>query len=463
MDAGRITCDTSPVTIVRGAETMAMASPQAALGDSDRIEYSYGRLLWACLVLAAFNVPFESATSIPLVGSVPRLLGGLTIAVFVAALAIRRRCFTVSLFSRVLFLHVTFAALSLAWVVADADSQRRLALLIQLSLLATLVVQVARTHRERAVLASAYGLGTVVAAMLVIANRVRHVTYLDQELGLGQAVSRFNVGHVARYTVGIEDPNYIGMVLVVGIPTLIWGLSRLYGRSGLIAAVVLSAPVAFSALLTGSRGSTVVAPMFPIVYIIVSSARRHLGRMVPALGFAGLIASVVWRQLPADTQFRVRSGFDSSQSTSRLREVVWRAGYHAFLRRPIQGYGLGSYQFVVRKEIGRNLVAHNTFINLLVEFGVIGASLFVAVVIGIWRKSRLLPHPERLYVRSLLLLFAGCASFISADLKKVTFFVLALLVAHVTNRGGANDQPRTRHEAAMSPRGRLREPRLGRA
>ena len=410
--------------------------PAAGSNSADAVS-SYGRLLWACLILTAFNVPFESATSIPVVGSVPRLIGGVTILVFVASLAQRRRWFTVPRFARLFLVYILYACLTLAWVTPEADSRVRAALLIQLAVFGALVVQLARTRRERAMLATAYGLGSVVASLIVVANKLQHIAYLDQELALGQVVTRSNVGLVARYSIGIEDPNYIGMVLVLGVPMLLWGLSNLRGRRGLRLGLALAPVILYAALLTGSRGSTVVAPAGVALYVIVSRGRRHFGRMLVGLALAMIVGLVVWRALPADTQYRVRTGFDSSQSTSKTREEVWRAGYHAFLKRPIQGYGLGSYRFVVSKELTVGFVAHNTFINVSVELGLIGAFLLLGIVIGVWRRSLRLPDAERLYIRVTLLLFAGSSSFISADLKKVSFFVLALLVAHVTNHDEA--------------------------
>ena len=416
---------------------------------------AYGRVLWLALLLVAFTVPFESATTLPLIGSAPRLLGGLTTLLFVASLALRRRVFTVALFGRLLLIYVFWAGLTLAWALNYPEARRRFLLLVQLVLFAILIVQVARTQRERAILATTYGLGSVVAGLIVISNALHRVTYLDQELAVNVVVTRNNISRVARYTIGNEDPNYVGMILMIGIPMLLWGLWTLHERRGVVMAMVLAPIVAYAALLTGSRGSTVLAPVVASVYVIVARGHRNVGRMLAGVLVAGLIGLVVWRHLPPDTQTRVLSGFDTTQSTSKLRQKAWRAGYHAFLRKPVQGYGLGSYQFAVRNELSRSLVAHNTYISDLVELGLVGLSLLGAVLTGIWRRGARLGDIDRLFVRATLVLFMGSITFISAELKKVTFFVLALLVAAVTNRSASDESP----ASARSPDGDRIAPR----
>ena len=424
-----------------GGRLPSLVSPSMSAPRPVPTVPAYGRVLWLALLLVAFTVPFESATTLPLIGSAPRLLGGLTTLLFVASLALRRRVFTVALFGRLLLIYVFWAGLTLAWALNYPEARRRFFLLVQLVLFAILIVQVARTQRERAILATTYGLGSVVAGLIVISNALHRVTYLDQELAANVVVTRFNIGRVARYSIGNEDPNYVGMMLMIGIPMLLWGLWTLHQRRGVGMAMVLAPIVAYAALLTGSRGSTVLAPVVASVYVIVARGHRNVGRMLAGVVVAGLIGLVVWRHLPPDTQTRVLSGFDTTQSTSKLRQQAWRAGYHAFLRKPVQGYGLGSYQFAVRNELSRSLVAHNTYISDLVELGLVGLSLLGAVLTGIWRRGARLADIDRLFVRATLVLFMGSITFLSAELKKVTFFVLAMLVAAVTNRSASDESP----------------------
>ena len=391
-------------------------------------------MLWLSVLLAVFTIPFEAASSVPLVGSVPRLVGGFTLMAFLAALGVKRRFYSVPGFYRVFALYVLWTGLSRAWEANDAEYKTRFALLVQLALFSMLIVQVARTRRERAILATSFGFGSVVAAIIVLVNKITGVTYLDQELSIATVVTRSNVGHVARYTIGVEDPNYIGMTLLLGSLMLLWGLWVLRGRRGVQLGLALMPLIAFSALLTGSRGSTVVAPAVTVTYLFVVLGRRSVPRLIAIVATTATAGFLVWRQLPADTQYRVLTGFDSTQSTSKTRTKVWLAGYHAFLRRPIHGYGLGSYQFVVKGEVGQAFVAHNTFINIAVELGTIGIVLFLLSLLRIWRRSYSLPVFDRIFVRTTLVLFMAAASFLSGDLKKVTFFTLALLVSVVTNR-----------------------------
>jgi len=76
------------------------------------------------------------------------------------------------------------------------------------------------------------------------------------------------------------------------------------------------------------------------------------------------------------------------------REAIAAATFEAVMRQPLIGYGLQANVVVgeaVRGE-ARNLSPHNTYLALLVTFGLLGAVpwflMLIAIAIGVWRNRQ---------------------------------------------------------------------------
>lgn len=83
-----------------------------------------------------------------------------------------------------------------------------------------------------------------------------------------------------------------------------------------------------------------------------------------------------------DTSWARLSTFGEQLNTGdlNLRTTIWSAGVAEFLRHPLLGIGEGAYQVASARYLGENFVAHNTFVSVLVELGIVGFTVFVAVL-----------------------------------------------------------------------------------
>jgi O-antigen ligase len=94
------------------------------------------------------------------------------------------------------------------------------------------------------------------------------------------------------------------------------------------------------------------------------------------IGGATMFAPEAARQRIATTTTEIRRG------TLHSRTVIWKAGLRAWRSRPVTGAGAGAYPDVVRPLIGvpgrpgHEYVAHNVFLSVLVETGIVGLALF---------------------------------------------------------------------------------------
>lgn len=123
-----------------------------------------------------------------------------------------------------------------------------------------------------------------------------------------------------------------------------------------------------------------------------------MGGLLPALVILGpLLLYALDRFLGADEVARF-SG----------RDVIWPYFLDAIETRPLFGYGLGAGKLIVDPEdpqirLIRSNAAHNEYLRLAVDAGIIGAAaIFLAIIAWIWSGTRRIAATERLVLRCAL-------------------------------------------------------------
>jgi O-antigen ligase len=394
-----------------------------------RTDPGWGALVLRLAEVVALLTPLEAAVTFSGLGSLPKLATGLLIVLFILSFARRRRFEDTKPFGFILFAHVGWLMLSSIWASDPKEASFRLQLLVQLALFGVVFCQLANSPRQRARIALAFGIGTTIASFIVISNWLNNVSYLGYGIGVEATVD--NTGEIARFTVGGEDPNHIATMIAVGTVLIYWGGWELFRRRGRLLCCGAIAIMFFGALLTGSRGSSVLAPTAVALYLAWVRLRRDLAKFIGTVILAGLVGVVVWSFLPTSTKVRMSTSFDGNQATSKLRQEIWIAGIHAWQDQPLHGVGIGSYAPAVRDELSKGLVAHNTLLNEMVEQGLIGLAISLAPIILIWRRAGLLDEYRQVRARALLIMYLVTTLGLSLELKKVTFLVFALLAAEV--------------------------------
>jgi O-antigen ligase len=203
----------------------------------------------------------------------------------------------------------------------------------------------------------------LIAALLMVHNG--HVQQTAYE-GYGWALNTHSVGYIEQgerritYLGFFNDPNDLGMFLVMCIPFTIYFYNKGNFPLKLIMLMVLSA-LGYGIYLTGSRGSMLGAGGLLGVYILVVNAGPKL-----------FIASVVLSPIAATVVASLQSNIDSS-ANGRLE--AWYAGIQMLMSNPIFGIGKGQFYDY------HGLVAHNSYIHVAGELGVPGYSLWGGALI----------------------------------------------------------------------------------
>ncbi len=161
-----------------------------------------------------------------------------------------------------------------------------------------------------------------------------------------------------REKTGFELPNwfYWGFIVAAGIAAL-----RTGSRGGLV-----SLAVAILLLLVGTWRSR--DPAAKVVWKIIFKSRLALAVCV------AVVAVLVPRFVARSTIARVAEGTGASTFDTRVQ--MWKYGWEAWKERPILGVGTGCFTTIPLKHGEKALVAHNVFISLLAETGLVGFAFY---------------------------------------------------------------------------------------
>lgn len=198
----------------------------------------------------------------------------------------------------------------------------------------------------------------IAAALLMVYNG--HVQQ-TADYGNGWALNSHSVGQIElgerriTYIGFFNDPNDLGMFLVMNIPFIVYFYSKGQSFSKLAMLGALTA-IGYGIYLTGSRGTMLGAGALIGVYYLVVSAGPRL-----------MIASVIIAPIAAVALTSLQNGIDES---ANQRLEAWYEGIHMLLNNPLFGVGKGNFKEVHVR------VAHNSYIHIAGELGTLGYSFW---------------------------------------------------------------------------------------
>lgn len=394
-------------------------------------------LAYAALWLFVFSVPWENAIVIPGLGVISKFTGilaaGLTLVAVVVTGQVRRwQGFHVAA-----LLFVVWAG-GVLWINStEAVLPKKFWTYPQLFLVLWMVWELAQSRLRQLGLLVAFILGALVTALQTI------VAY------------RLHAGTVRRFSTGTADPNAVAMTLALALP-MAWYLGLTHPRNSVRWICRAYLPVGLLGLaLTGSRGG-LLAAMVGLLIVPLTIARLSPGKLAAAVVLLVLSGGVAATYVPDTIVQRLSSTRESVEALSLGgRFSIWKAGMQAFAHRPIAGYGTGAFRTAAEPYLGEQRVAHNSFISVLVEQGIIGFLLYSAMFVVVFHGVLNLPFLERRYALVLFATLVVTMLPLTAEQSKQVWFVLAALFGLSRASGWAGRAVRQ-----MSTRGRARQPGL---
>ncbi len=181
------------------------------------------------------------------------------------------------------------------------------------------------------------------------------------------------------------NPNGLASIVAITLPFLVFFYGY-YKRKAVRIAILASLPLLFITLvLTGSR-SGFLAAMIAVMICVLKFKSKVVSVIVVTL-----LAGVLFFEAGQVYKERYLSMVESDvagRASAVGRIVHTENALEIFIRRPLFGYGIGTYKEANWNIKGEALVSHNTYTGILVELGIFGFAIYAAFIISFFSNLR---------------------------------------------------------------------------
>ena len=274
---------------------------------------------------------------------------------------------------------VLFAfAVVLSWPVSTYSGQSLRYLFFHITCMLAVLVIVSAVERPDQLtrLCAFAGLATVAASLAGVAQRLSGL-----EVNMSFVDLAVNKGIPGRVFAFFENPNAFAEVLVMLLPlsaALVLGSRTIKGR---VAAVVPLGLGTVALAMTYGRASYIGFAVSIVVFVFLWKKKILPGLLLLGLCMIPLLPETVFN--------RILTIFNSKDTSTASRFPLYEAALRMVAQRPIRGAGLGgdAVRYAI-KEL--NLYhgtapfvhAHNTFLQIWLETGLLGLLSFLATMIA---------------------------------------------------------------------------------
>ena len=401
----------------------APVSNNREVGRSHQAPRQFSRLsnlAFVSLWLLVFAMPWEDAVTIPGFGTSVRLIGMVALGLGVIAILERGKVRRPAVGHICMVLFVLLAGLSYVWSLYPEGTAVEAFSYIQLFAMVWLIWELAPTLRKQMQLMQAYVLGTFVSGIDTVYLFLAHEESVYQ-----------------RYAGAKLDANDLGLIMALSIPMSYYLL--IHSKGWIVWVCRLQLILAGTTiLLTASRGAT-IATAVALTIVPLTQARLNGRQRVALLLTIALLVSGALYFVPATSWERLSTlPTEFAQGTLTGRTIIWTAGWEIFRSHPFFGIGANAFRVVVSRVLKEPIrmgeadpapPAHNTFLSVLVEQGVLGFAVFCAMLVAFAVSLRgMPPFPQRLWIVSLAVWTVGVSS-LTWEMRKPTWFFFGLLMA----------------------------------
>lgn len=362
-----------------------------------------------------FTLPWEGLIRLPGLGTGTRLFGFIVAGFWVVTIIITGQMRKPGLFQVMVPIFVIWNAISIFWSADPGRTASQIVTWVQLLMLSLIFWDLYITRDKVMAGLQAYILGAYVA--------------------IGSAVSNYFSGtsfytNYERFSAGDTNPDGFGFLVVLGIP-LAWYLitSKHNVKMKGILRVLNYAyiPAAFVGLALSGTRTAMIASIVGMAYGLATLTRLRIWVrialfLILSLAILNLLPYV--QSLPSFQRLGTTTS-ELSGGDLNERTLLWSEGLDAFVESPLLGIGSNMYRSV--NSLGK--VAHNSFISVLVESGLIGFVLFGILLAIAFFRALGQPGWDAGFWLNILVVWAIGASTLTWEHRKTTWLFLSLIVA----------------------------------
>jgi O-antigen ligase len=263
-----------------------------------------------------------------------------------------------------------------------------------------------------------------------------------------------------RYAGSGFDPNDLGLILALSLPMSFY-LAAIQRNQRVVWVYRLQQILAILAIgLTGSRAA-LVATAVALTYVPFTFPRANTLRQKCAFVLlVGIASSCMLVFLPESSWKRWGTiGTELQHGNWGERKLIWSAGWEVFRQHPVIGVGAGAFGTATRHAMTVSVVrgnpfspvAHNTFLSILSEEGLLGFTLLLLLLLSLVLPVLRLPVIERSLWLVVLATWATGVFTLTWEDRKPTWFLLGLLTAWCASKSLARRD--VRFQTLLVPHG----------
>lgn len=248
----------------------------------------------------------------------------------------------------------------------------------------------------------------------------------------------------------MNDPNYFSIIQ----NTAIAYFSRKRSMKKIFSAGIIVILV-LSIMASGSKTGLIILISYTIIRIFESlitvkftlkAVIVHILLLIPVIMSVLFIADILpdvleimSDKLPALRRIQLLfTDFDKAVSDmGSNRDLTWEAALGLIKRSPVLGIGIGTYSGLAKKLYNTSLVAHNTYLQLFSEWGILLAlTLFIYLFLVITKVSFNKENYQDLTVvlKDMLMIFMIGSLAVSLNNARMFWLFLGMLVTDVHNQ-----------------------------
>ena len=362
-----------------------------------------------------FLIPWEGV-QLPGLGTITRLFGFVMAGFWLATVVITKQLRKPGPFHIMVCIFVLWAALSIFWSENPNRTLGHVKTWLQLLMFVF-------------VLWDLYTTKTAIFAGL-------QAFILGEYIGVGMTIYNYFTGnayytHYQRFSPSpTTNPDGFGIMVALGI-SIAWYIasSESTTKWGRILKFINYAyiPVAFIGITLSGTRTAMIASIPAIAFGLASLTRLRLAARIVIfllLTWAVLILLPRFQELRSFQRFSTTVP-ELTQGDLNGRTEKWSDGLDSFIEHPLLGVGSNMYRSVTRQ----GNVAHNAFISVLVELGLIGFMLFGLILTIAFIQAWKQPKWESSFWITLLITWVIAVSSLSYEDRRATWLFLGMIVA----------------------------------
>lgn len=366
------------------------------------------------LLILIFTIPWETAITIGAIGTLTRLIGLAAAGIWIFSVLVQGKIRKPQLFHLILLVFMLYNIASIFWTLSIEHTLERVQTNIQIIIFSWMLWDLIATPGSFRAGMQVFVLGGYVAVASSILNFIS-----------GQQISITDSG---RFTGAGQNAVEFAVILSLSLP-IAWHLA-LTQKDGRGAGILKIANFAFipsaifAILLTASR--TALIAVIPVL-IYMAGTVRQLKPVYRFTVFAVFIIAIFFgKTLVPDATLNRLGTINASISTLDLggRTDLWEESIAIFQQHPL--FGIGSGALSSPSQLGT--FAHNTFLSILTELGIVGFLLFIAVFVIIFMQAIQQPKPFAILSLTIFSTWIIGVFSLTWEYSKPTWFFLNLII-----------------------------------